>query len=208
MILILRHRVKLRYKRCMAKKADSQQTQRAQLERAMATWLHTSGHLSPTEARRTATRCTTLWCEHLLAGTHANLRRVVGRGAAATCQTPVCVTGIGVHMVCPHHLTVAFGEAHIAYVPHQRMLGFGALSRLAQACTARLVLQEQATQDMADAMVTLLDAPATLVRIEAMHPCHNIPYPRSHRARAITEASHGKTAEVRALRALLAARST
>ena len=187
----------------MAKKADPKQQRRALLEQGFSTLVQAAGIASRAEAKRTVTRCATLWAEHLLAGEGADLQRIVGRGQLTSCQTPVCITGIGVYLVCPHHLTVAFGEAHIAYVPGKRLLGFGALSRLAQACTARLVLQERATQDIADALATHLGAASVLVRLDAVHPCHNLPYPRSHRARAITEAHAGTKAGARALRGLM-----
>jgi GTP cyclohydrolase I len=187
----------------MAKKADPKQQRRVLLEQGFSKLVQAFGIESPAQGRRMATRCATLWAEHLLVGEGADLQRIIGRGQAATCQTPVCITGIGIYLVCPHHLTVAFGEAHIAYVPDKRLLGFGALSRLAQACTAKLVLQEAATQAIADALATHLGAASVLVRLDAMHPCHNLPYPRSHRARAITEAHAGARTGARALRSLM-----
>ena len=187
----------------MAKKADPQQQRRILLEQGLSKLFAALGFESSAEARRTATRCATLWSEHLLAGEGADLQRIIGRGQATNCQTPVCITGIGIHLVCPHHLTVAFGEAQIGYVPNKRLLGFGPLSRLAQACTARLVLQEHATQNIADALVKHLGAASALVRLDALHPCHNLPYPRSHRARAVTEARAGAQHGARILRGLM-----
>ncbi len=191
------------YKPPMAKQADPKAQRRVLLEQGFSKLVGALGFDSNAEARRTATRCATLWSEHLLAGEGADLQRIIGRGQATACQTPVCITGIGIHLVCPHHLTVAFGEAHIGYVPGKRLLGFGALSRLAQACTARLVLQERATQDIADALITYLGAASVLVQLDAVHPCHNLPYPRSHRARAVTEAHAGAKAGARVLRGLM-----
>lgn len=187
----------------MAKKADPKRQRRVLLEQGFSKLVEAFGVESPAQGRRTAVRCATLWADHLLAGEGADLQRIIGRGQAATCHTPVCITGIGIYLVCPHHLTVAFGEAHIAYVPHERLLGFGALSRLAQACTAKMVLQEAATQAIADALVAHLGAASVLVRLDAMHPCHNLPYPRSHRAHAITEAQAGAKTGARALRGLM-----
>ncbi|MEZ4273399.1 MAG: GTP cyclohydrolase I [Myxococcota bacterium] len=71
---------------------------------------------------------------------------------------PVILTKIGVHLICPHHLTVAFGEASVAYIPGTQVASFGAISDLVQACTARLTFQETATQDIVDNLAQHLQA--------------------------------------------------
>lgn len=148
-------------------------------------------------------RAAALWAEHLLSGEGEDLGRIVGAGMRSPNDTPVAVTHIGMHLVCPHHLTVAFGEAHVAYAPAGRLVGFGTLTRLVRACTARFVLQEDAGQLVADALVTHLRARAAAVMLSATHPCHNVSMPRAHKARATTWAHAGKARDVRALKTLL-----
>jgi GTP cyclohydrolase I len=111
----------------------------------------------------------------------------------------VSLLDLGVQLVCPHHLTVAFGRAHVAYVPGARVAGFGALARLVAACAARVALQEEVTSAIAEALVEHFGARAAVAVIEATHPCHNVLHPRSHGARAVTWASAG---EARAKRQL------
>jgi GTP cyclohydrolase IA len=155
------------------------------------------------ELRDTPERAATMWLDHLMAGECADLAAVVGRGTATRSQAPVSLFDLGVHLVCPHHLTVAFGRAHIAYVPGGRIAGFGALARLVAACSARLELQENVTTAIAEALVEHLGARAAIAVIEATHPCHNVLQPRSHAARAVTWAAVGEPAGKRHLRRAL-----
>lgn len=151
----------------------------------------------------TPERVALLWSEHLLGGQGKNPERSLGKGTRSRATGPVTVFDLGVHLVCPHHLTVAFGQAHLAYEPNGRVAGFGALSRLVEDCTARLVLQEEAAADITRVLVQQLDAHAAVVCIDAVHPCHNIQRPRSHKARIVTWGSSGDPARIRQLRRIL-----
>lgn len=157
------------------------------------------------EMVKTPAHAARLWTEHLLSGEGVDLAKTLGRGSRSRARAPVTLLDIGVHLVCPHHLTVAFGHAHLAYLPNGRLAGFGALARLVKSATARLVLQEEAAETIAATMVEHLGARAAVVVIDATHPCHNVPYGRSHRARAVTwgraGSANGCRDLVRALRA-------
>ncbi len=155
--------------------------------------------------RQTPQRATALWLDQLLAGEHADIPAILQGAMPHRSATPVCVTRIGVHLVCPHHLTIAFGHAHVAYVPQGQVAGLGAISDLVQACTARFVLQEDAVQLICDALVKHLDAKAAVALIDAVHPCHSITRARSHDAHVVTLARAGKPAESRSLERLILA---
>lgn len=154
----------------------------------------------------TPARAARLWCEHLLAGEHVDPKSALGHGSASLARAPVTLLDVGVHLVCPHHLTVAFGEASVAYLPRGRVAGFSALARLIDACTARLVLQEDACQQIAQTLVTRLNARAAVAMIEAQHPCAGVPHGRSHRARALTIGASGDPTAARDLLRLLNSR--
>lgn len=151
------------------------------------------------ELRRTPDRAAELWARHLVAGTGIDLASTLGETAQSASTAPVSLFGLGVHLVCPHHLTVAFGQAHVAYVPGGRIVGFGALARLVAAATSRLTLQEQATELVAATLVGHLGARAAVAVIDAVHPCHNVLHARSHRAHAVTWAATGEPAAARRL---------
>jgi GTP cyclohydrolase I len=151
------------------------------------------------ELRQTPERAAALWLDHLTSGEGINLAAVLGRGSPSASASPVSLFGIGIHLVCPHHLTIAFGQAHVAYIPNGRLAGFGALARLVGAASARLALQEEVTDAIADALICGLGARAAVVVLEATHPCHNVLHPRSQRARAVTWAVRGEKSAARRL---------
>jgi GTP cyclohydrolase I len=151
------------------------------------------------ELARTPARAADLWANHLLAGEGVDLASTLGDAAPSRSTAPVSLFGLGVHLVCPHHLTVAFGRAHVAYVPGGRIVGFGALARLVDAATSRLTLQEDATVAVATTLVEALGASAAVAVIDAVHPCHNVLHARSHGAHAVTWASQGAPAAARRL---------
>lgn len=147
-----------------------------------------------------AARCSALWREHLLWGDATPLAARLGPGLTHGGGEPVVLRGVGVHLVCPHHLTVALGKASLAYLPAGRLAGLGALAEVLEASCARLVLQEDAAADAARAVVMGLGARACVVRIEARHPCHALTRPRSHAARVSCDGSAGEAAGVAELR--------
>jgi GTP cyclohydrolase I len=144
-----------------------------------------------------------MWHDHILVGETHNLADVLGRGIRTKIADPVCISQLGIHMVCPHHFTVSFGYASIAYIPGDRMVGFGRLSALAHAATARIVLQEDATASIVDTLMETLGCRAAACVIKAEHPCHRLSHPSAHRSQATTQAVRGPGSLQRILRELL-----
>ena len=138
------------------------------------------------ECAQTPERVAELWADHLLVSQDDAPEDIHLTLSPAPNRTPVSLVNIGVHLVCPHHLTIAFGTAHICYEPGDHVVGFGALTRLIEHCTRRLCLQEDATAMAANLLQERLKARAVCVVIDARHPCHNILHTRGHDARAIT----------------------
>lgn len=158
---------------------------------------------------RTPERVAELWTQHLVRPT-GDIATLLTSGLvpaeAGTATSPIAIVDMGVHLVCPHHLTVAFGRAHVAYLPGGQVLGFGTIGELVERMTARLVLQERATQDIADALVRHAGARAALAVIHATHPCHNVTHPRAHDASAVTWGFAGDPGQQDALRAVVGSR--
>lgn len=135
---------------------------------------------------QTPERVAELWMDHLLVSQNNAIEDIELTLSPAPNRTPVSLVNIGVHLVCPHHLTIAFGKAHICYEPGEHVVGFGALTKLLEHCTQRLNLQEDATAMAARLLHEKLQARAVCVVMDARHPCHNILHTRGHDARAIT----------------------
>jgi GTP cyclohydrolase IA len=151
--------------------------------------------------KKTPMRAAKLWQQHLLKGEGADLSKLFGRGILSQTHDPVVLCNIDVHLVCPHHLTVAFGTCDVAYIPNDKICGLGVLSDLACLCTARLVLQEDATANIANALIQHLGAQAAGASITARHPCHNIS--RAHQAEVVTVAYRGHKQNKQTLQRLL-----
>lgn len=185
-------------------KRSKRKPDRRRIQAALRELVQASGARLDGELRGTPKRAADFWCDHLLAGERLDPCQCLASTMPSR-SSVVSLLDIDVHLVCPHHLTIAFGTAHLAYLPVERIVSLGSLADLVTACTARLVLQETATAEIADALVEHLGADAAVAVIEAKHPCNNVTRPRTHRSRVVTWASAGKRKEASQLRRLLIA---
>jgi GTP cyclohydrolase I len=72
---------------------------------------------------------------------------------------------------CEHHLVPIVGVAHIAYMPHRRVVGISKLARVLDVFAKRLQIQEKLTRQVADAICEVLEPRGVAVVIEAAHEC-------------------------------------
>ena len=72
---------------------------------------------------------------------------------------------------CEHHLVPIIGRAHVAYLPHRRVVGISKLARVVDAYARRLQIQERLTVQIADAIDTVLRPHGVAVILEAGHQC-------------------------------------
>jgi GTP cyclohydrolase I len=73
--------------------------------------------------------------------------------------------------LCEHHMLPFFGKAHVAYIPHHKIVGFSKLARLVDVYARRLQVQERLTNQIATIIMEKLDALGVAVVIEAEHLC-------------------------------------
>jgi GTP cyclohydrolase I len=78
---------------------------------------------------------------------------------------------IDFYSLCEHHLLPFFGKAHVAYIPHHKIVGLSKLARLVDVYARRLQVQERLTNQIASIMMEKLDALGVAVVIEAEHLC-------------------------------------
>ena len=145
---------------------------RERAEAAMLAFLEALGQ-SADEARPTAARVTAAYADELLVGYSVNLEELIEEGSepAGDAVDPVIVDKIFTATVCPHHRLVARGEALVAYVPGDRILGLGTISRLVDACSRRLVLQEEIAGHVTSALMKHGGAQGAFCRIVLDHAC-------------------------------------
>ncbi|HEX3403560.1 MAG TPA: GTP cyclohydrolase I FolE [Acetobacteraceae bacterium] len=72
---------------------------------------------------------------------------------------------------CEHHMVPIIGRAHVAYLPHRRVVGISKLARVVEAYAKRLQIQEKLTAQIANTIQQVLEPRGVAVVIEAAHQC-------------------------------------
>ena len=108
----------------------------------------------------------------LTGGYEVEPAEVVGRGIfPAEGAGLVVVRDVEFHSLCEHHILPFFGRVHVAYLPGERIIGLSKIPRLVDLYARRLQVQERIVEQVADALVKLLEPKGVLVIAEARHLC-------------------------------------
>lgn len=125
----------------------------------------------------TAQRAARAWWDELCAGLTHELPRMTA--FSSDVHEMVILREIPVKSMCAHHLLPFFGTAAIGYIPAGKILGLSKLSRLTNHFARRPQVQEELTQQIADALMFILGIEANPlfgrggvgVVIRANHTC-------------------------------------
>ena len=109
----------------------------------------------------------------------------------------VLVRDIPFHSHCEHHMVPFTGKAHIAYLPHDGVVGLSKLARLVEVFARRLQTQENLTAQIVDAINENLNPRGAAVMIEAEHMCMTMRGVHVHGTSTITHRFTGVFAEDR-----------
>ena len=96
---------------------------------------------------------------------------------------------------CEHHMVPFVGKAHIAYLPHDGVVGISKLARLVEVFSKRLQVQEVLTAQIIDAINEHLNPRGAAVMLEAEHMCMSMRGVRAHGAMTVTQRFTGVFAE-------------
>lgn len=107
----------------------------------------------------------------------------------------VMVKDIPFHSHCEHHMVPFFGKAHIAYLPHDGVVGLSKLARIVNAFAHRFQTQENLTAQIIDAVNDHLNPRGAAVMLEAEHMCMTMRGVRAPGALTITHRFTGVFAE-------------
>ena len=83
----------------------------------------------------------------------------------------VLVRDIEFYSLCEHHLLPIIGRAHVAYIPNGKVVGLSKIPRMVNVFARRLQIQEQMTEQIADALMQTINPKGVAVVIQARHMC-------------------------------------
>jgi GTP cyclohydrolase IA len=83
----------------------------------------------------------------------------------------VVVKDVPFYSLCEHHMLPFFGQVHVGYLPKGKVVGLSKIPRLVEVFSHRLQIQEQLTNQVADALNTALAPRGVGVVVEARHLC-------------------------------------
>ena len=83
----------------------------------------------------------------------------------------VIVRDIEFYSMCEHHMLPFFGKMHVAYLPGKKVIGLSKIPRIVDMFARRLQVQEQLTEQVAQAVVDTLQPKGVGVIAEARHFC-------------------------------------
>ena len=128
----------------------------------------------------------------LTRGYHESVDEVV---RAAIFEEPhesmVMVRDIEIYSMCEHHMLPFFGRAHVAYLPDGKIIGLSKIPRLVDVFARRLQVQERLTDQVADALMSVLAPHGVGVVIEAAHLCMMMRGVEKQNSKTVTSALRG-----------------
>ena len=83
----------------------------------------------------------------------------------------VLIKDIEFYSLCEHHLLPIIGRAHVAYIPNKKVVGLSKIPRMVNIFARRLQIQEQLTEQIANAIQEVIKPLGVGVVIQARHMC-------------------------------------
>jgi len=83
----------------------------------------------------------------------------------------VLVRDIEFYSMCEHHMLPIIGRAHVAYIPDGKVVGLSKIPRIVDVYARRLQIQEQMTEQIADAILQTIKPKGVAVVVHARHMC-------------------------------------
>ena len=128
----------------------------------------------------------------LTRGYHHTVAEVVGKGIFDEAhENMILVRDIELYSLCEHHMLPFFGRAHVAYLPKGRIVGLSKIPRIVELFARRLQVQERLTDQIADALMEVLEPHGAGVLIEASHLCMMMRGVEKQNSRTVTSALRG-----------------
>ncbi|MEJ2436915.1 MAG: GTP cyclohydrolase I FolE [Sulfurovaceae bacterium] len=110
--------------------------------------------------------------EFLTSGYHENPKEVLNQALFTTSNDEmVLVRDIEFYSLCEHHMLPIIGRVHVAYIPDGKVVGLSKIPRIVNIFARRLQIQEQLTEQIADAISEVIKPKGVAVVVHARHMC-------------------------------------
>merc|ERR1711988_491718 len=103
----------------------------------------------------------------------------------------VIVKDIDFFSLCEHHMLPFYGKAHVGYLPQNKVVGLSKIARIVEMFARRLQIQERLTNQIADALDTILQPAGVAVIVEATHMCMSMRGANKPHAATVTSSMLG-----------------
>ncbi len=145
---------------------------RRRFENAVTTILELIGEDPQREGLKKTPRRVFKAFEHLCEGYEKDPKKVLGDALFESSNDEmVLVRDIEFYSLCEHHMLPIIGRAHVAYIPDGKVVGLSKIPRMVNIFARRLQIQEQMTEQIADAIVETIQPKGVAVVLEARHMC-------------------------------------
>ena len=110
--------------------------------------------------------------QFLTEGYHQDPKEILNQALFSTSNDEmVLVRDIEFYSMCEHHMLPIIGRAHVAYIPDGKVVGLSKIPRIVNVYARRLQIQEQMTEQIADAIVETIKPKGVAVVVHARHMC-------------------------------------
>ncbi len=110
-------------------------------------------------------------CKEIFGGYERDPKEILLKRFDSGASGLVIEKDIPFYSMCEHHLLPFFGKVAVGYVPNGKVVGLSKLVRLVNVYARRAQIQENMTEQIADALAKNLDAKGVIVYVQAEHLC-------------------------------------
>jgi len=120
---------------------------------------------------KTPSRVAKAW-GFLTEGYHEDPKEILNQALfTSTNDEMVVVRDIEFYSTCEHHMLPIIGRVHVAYIPDGKVVGLSKIPRIVNVFARRLQIQEQMTEQIADAIAQTINPKGVAVVVHARHMC-------------------------------------
>ena len=110
--------------------------------------------------------------QFLCKGYNENPKEILTKAMFSTDnEEMVIIKNIEFYSLCEHHILPIVGKVNVAYIPDGKVVGLSKIPRVVETFARRLQIQEQLTEEIANAIYESMNPKGVAVLIDARHFC-------------------------------------